>query len=176
MKFKCHNLTVGRLLGVLEPRWFLSSFLKIEVFEVSETTSEQLSFSPQSDYQTNKRITICCTFRQIYRDVFPIEPVNHFTLTGYQTRESHCVVLSNSLSQMFNHPVTQFHHMHQTARYSFSSDCVTVIHVFTPTLSCSVAMTTWRLVFLLIHWHSTVIHKSNSWLSSSKKNFHPNLN
>ena len=27
---------------------------------------------------------------------------------------------------MFNNPVTQFHHMHQTARYSCSSDCVTV--------------------------------------------------
>ena len=29
------------------------------------------------------------------------------------------------LSQMLNNPVTQFHHMHQTARYSCSSGCVT---------------------------------------------------
>ena len=78
-------------------------------------------------------------------------------------QENHNQMLNNQQenhNQMLNNPVTQFHHTHQTARYSCNSDCVTV---YTPTLSCSVAMTTWHSVFLHIHCHSisiTIVHKS----------------
>ena len=92
--------------------------------------------------------------------------------SGYQTWESYFVVRSNSLRC-------------STIQWLSSTTCITqqgihvivtvslCIHVFTPTLSCSVAMTTWHSVFLLIHWHSTsitIVYKSNRWLSS------PNLN
>ena len=88
----------------------------------------------------------------------------------WNTQENHTsfsVKLSHS--QMLNDPVTQFHHIHKTARYLCCYDCVTVYTCINSHKSCSVQ---WQCVieyFYSYKFLCVFLTKRFTWVYSPTK-------
>ena len=163
MKFKSLNLTAGRLLEVLETFRFPVLPTQPHPQSLPTLLSGSLKWEPRNEG---------CPLPPNSWGFRSSLKTPRFLRSIRLSKALYCTVQFSSLRCS----VIQWHSSTTRTRQQGTHVVVAVwlcVHVYTPTQSCSVAMTTWYpcSYFLTDTQSVTIVHKSNRWLWKSKKGF-----